>query len=176
MKVQLFQFSPHIYWHHKLVKVTEPTSTLSRQYSASVTLYNFYDTSYQTKIMHLKPLSQWEVNSGDLELTRCKSTVKAICVGLASSANYPDQWSDATIIRCKLHCERVEPFVSLLGGAAYVAVSCGFRRVLHLCFYKRVYGCQSSVLSNSMVYISASFIFHVSYCYFRICDNDEPGK
>ena len=39
----------------------------------------------------LKPLSQWEVSSGDLELTRCKSTVKAICVGLANSANYPDQ-------------------------------------------------------------------------------------
>ena len=38
----------------------------------------------------LKPLSQWEVSSGDIELTRCKSTVKAICVGLASSANYPD--------------------------------------------------------------------------------------
>ena len=32
-----------------------------------------------------------EVSSGDLELTRCKSTVKAICVGLANSANYPDQ-------------------------------------------------------------------------------------
>ena len=53
-----------------------------------------------------KPLSQWDVSSGDLELTRCKSTVKAICVGLAKSANYPDQWSDATFIRCKLHCER----------------------------------------------------------------------
>ena len=26
------------------------------------------------------------------------------------------------------------------------------------------------------VYISTSFIFHVSYSYFRICDNDEPGK
>ena len=37
------------------------------------------------------PLSQLEVSSGDLELTRCKSTVKAICVGLANSANYPDQ-------------------------------------------------------------------------------------
>ena len=38
-----------------------------------------------------KPLSQSEISSGDLELTRCKSTVKAICVGLANSANYPDQ-------------------------------------------------------------------------------------
>ena len=43
----------------------------------------------------LEPLSQWEVSSGDLELTRCKSTVKAICVESANSANYPDQWSDA---------------------------------------------------------------------------------
>ena len=43
-----------------------------------------------------KPLSHWEDSSGDLALTRCKSTVKAICVGLANSANYPDQWSDAT--------------------------------------------------------------------------------
>ena len=40
----------------------------------------------------------------------------------------------------------------------------------------RVYGCQSSVLSNSMVYISTSFIFQVSYSYFRIFDNDEPVK
>ena len=80
----------------------------------------------------LKPLSQWEVSSGDIELTRCNATVKAICVGLASSANYPDQWSDATIIRCKLHCERVKLFVSLLGGAAYAAVSRDFRSVLHV--------------------------------------------
>ena len=63
----------------------------------------------------IKPLSQWEVSSGDLELTRCKSTVKAICVGLANSANYPDQWSDATFIWCKLHCERGKFFISLLG-------------------------------------------------------------
>ena len=84
---------------------------------------------------NLKTLSQWDVSSGDLELTRCKSTVKAICVGLANSANYPDQWSDATIIRCKLHCERVKLFVSLLGGAAYAAVSRDFRSVLHLRFY-----------------------------------------
>ena len=72
--------------------------------------------------------------------------------------------------------KNVPLFVSLLGGAAYAAVSRGFRSVLHLRFYKRVYGCQSSVLSNSMVYISTSFIFRVSYSYFRICDNDEPGK
>ena len=129
-----------------------------------------------TSPLILKPLSQWEVSSGDIELTRCNSTVKAICVGLASSANYPDQWSDATITRCKLHCERVELFVSLLGGAAYAAVSRDFRSVLHLRFYQRVYGCQSSVLSNSRVYISTSFIFQVRYSYFRICDNDEPGK
>ena len=129
-----------------------------------------------TSPLILKPLSQWEVSSGDIELTWCKSTVKAICVGLASSANYPDQWSDATITRCKLHCERVELFVSLLGGAAYAAVSRDFRSVLHLRFYQRVYGCQSSVLSNSRVYISTSFIFQVRYSYFRICDNDEPGK
>ena len=25
-------------------------------------------------------------------------------------------------------------------------------------------------------YISTSFIFQVSYSYFQICDNDEPGK
>ncbi len=127
-------------------------------------------------MMWIEPLSQWEVSSGDLELTRSKSTVKAICVGLANSANYPDQWSDATIIRCKLHCERVKLFVSLLGGAVYAAVSRDFRSVLHLRFYQRVYGCQSSVLSNSRVYISTSFIFQVSYSYFRICDNDEPGS
>ena len=54
----------------------------------------------------LKPLSQWEISSGHLELPRYKSTVKAICFGLANSANYSDQWSDATLIRCKLHCER----------------------------------------------------------------------
>ena len=114
----------------------------------------------------LKPLSQWEVSSGDIELTWYNSTVKAICVGLASSANYPDQWSDATITRCKLHCERVELFVSLLGGAAYAAVSRDFRSVLHLRFYQRVYGCQSSVPSNSRVYISTSFIFQVSYSFF----------
>ena len=88
----------------------------------------------------LKPLSQSELSSGDIELTRCKSTVKAICFGLVSSANYPDQWSDATIIRCKLHCERVKLFVSLLGGAAYAAVSRYFRSFLHLRFYQRVYG------------------------------------
>ena len=125
---------------------------------------------------HLEPLSQWEVSSGDLELTRCKSTVKTICVGLANSANYADQWSDATSIRCKLHCERRKFFLSLLGSAAYAAVSRDFRSVLHLRFYQRVYGCQSSVLSNSRVYISTSFICQVSYSYFRICDNDEPGK
>ena len=110
------------------------------------------------KETRLKPLSQWEVGSGDIELTRCNSTVKAICVGLASSANYPDQWSDATITRCKLHCERVELFVSLLGGAAYAAVSRDFQSVPHLRFYQRVYGCQSSVLSNSRVYIS-TFVY-----------------
>ena len=44
-----------------------------------------------TWAMLLEPLSQLEVSSGDIELTRCNSTVKAICVGLASSANYPDQ-------------------------------------------------------------------------------------
>ena len=117
--------------------------------------------------LSIKTLSQWEVSSGDLELTRCKSRVKAICVGLANSANYPDQWSDATIIRCKLHCERVKLFVSLLGGAAHAAVSRDFRSVLHLRCYQRVYGCQSSVFSNSRVYISTSFIFQVSYSYFR---------
>ena len=107
--------------------------------------------------LHLKPLSQWEVSSGDLELTRCKSTVKAICVGLANSANYPDQWSDATIIRCKLHCERVKLFVSLLGGAACAAVSRDFRSFLHIRFYQRVYGCQSSL---DFVYISSElFLF-----------------
>ena len=31
-------------------------------------------------------------------------------------------------------------FVSLLGGAAYAAVSCDSRSVLHLRFYQRVYG------------------------------------
>ena len=41
---------------------------------------------------------------------------------------------------------------------------------------QRVYGCQSSVLSNSRVSISTSFIFQVSYSFFRIYDNDEPGK
>ena len=123
-----------------------------------------------------KPLSPWEVRSGDLELTRCKSTVKAIRVGLANSANYPDQWSNATFIRCKLYCERGSFFLSLLGGAAYAAVSRDFWSVLHLRFYQRVYGCQSSMLSNSRVYILTSFIFQVSYSYFRICDNDEPGK
>ena len=127
-------------------------------------------------VMRLKPLSEWEVSLGDLELTRCKSTVRAICVGSANSANYPDQWSDATFIRCKLHCERGKLFLSLLGGAAYAAVSRDFWSVLHLRFYQRVYGCQSSVLSNSRVYISTSFIFQVSYSYFRICDNDEPRK
>ena len=43
-------------------------------------------------------------------------------------------------------------------------------------FREFMHGCQSSVLSNARVYISASFIFQVSYSYFRICDNDEPGK
>ena len=110
------------------------------------------------QLQQLNPLSQREVSSGDLELT--KSTVKAICVGLANSANYPDQWSDATsIIRCKLHCERVKLFVSLLGGAAYAAVSRDFRSVLHLRFCQRIYGCQSSVLSNSRVYISTSRLY-----------------
>ncbi len=32
-------------------------------------------------------------------------------------------------------------------------------------YISTVYGCQSSVLSNSMVYISTSFIFQVSYSY-----------
>ena len=32
-----------------------------------------------------------KLSSGDIKLTRCKSTVKAICFGLVSSANYPDQ-------------------------------------------------------------------------------------
>ena len=32
----------------------------------------------------LKPLTQSEVSSGDLELTRYKSAAKAICVGLAN--------------------------------------------------------------------------------------------
>ena len=40
-----------------------------------------------------------------------------------------------------------ELFLSLLGGAAYAAVSRDFRSVLHLRFYQRVHGCQSSVLS-----------------------------
>ena len=31
------------------------------------------------------------ISSGDIELTRCKSTVKAICFGLVNSAIYPDQ-------------------------------------------------------------------------------------
>ena len=101
-------------------------------------------TTYLTnRTQRVKPLSQWVVISGYLELTRCKSTVKAICVGLANSTNYPDQWSDATIIRCKLHCERVKLFVSLLGGAAYAAVSREFRSVLHLRFYQGVYGFMS---------------------------------
>ena len=94
----------------------------------------------------LEPLSQSEVSSGDLELTQCKSTVKAICVGLANSANYPDQWSDATSIRCKLHCERGELFLSLLGVAAYAAVSRDFRSVLHLLslsIYVLLWLCQS---------------------------------
>ena len=73
-----------------------------------------------------KPLSQREVISGELKLTWCKSTVKAICVGLANSADYPDQWSDATFIWCKLHCERGKLFLSLLGGAACAAVSRDF--------------------------------------------------
>ena len=33
----------------------------------------------------------YKASSGDLELTRCKSTVKAICFGLVNLANYPDQ-------------------------------------------------------------------------------------
>ena len=65
---------------------------------------------------------------------------------------------------CKC-CERVKLFVSLLGGAAYAAVSRDFRSVIHLRLYQRVYGCQSSVLSNSRVYISTSFRFQVSYSY-----------
>ena len=47
----------------------------------------------------IRPISQWEVSSDDLELPRYKSTVKAICVELANSANNSDQWSDATLIR-----------------------------------------------------------------------------
>ena len=34
-----------------------------------------------------------------------------------------------------MHCERVKFFVSLLGGAAYAAVSRDFRSVLHIRFY-----------------------------------------
>ena len=104
----------------------------------------------------LEPLSQWEVSSGDLELTRCKSTVKAICFGLVNSA---------TFIRCKLHCERSKFFVSLLGGAAYAAVSHDFRSVLHLrC-------CQSSSLCRSWFQLRCRpyIIYGVS-----IYDNDEP--
>ena len=82
--------------------------------------------------------------------------MKAICVGLASSANYPDQLSSDANFTVK----GSSFFVSLLGSAAYAAVSCDFRSALHLRFYQRVYGCQSSVLSNSRVYISSElFLF-----------------
>ena len=54
-------------------------------------------------------------------------------------------------------------FVSLLGGAAYAAVSRDFRRVVHLRFYQRVYGfmvlCQSSVLFKLNGFIRLYFDF-----------------
>ena len=40
---------------------------------------------------------------------------------------HSDSDSDATFIRCKLHCERGKLFLSMLGGAAYDAVSRDFR-------------------------------------------------
>ena len=54
-------------------------------------------------------------------------------------------------------------FVSLLGGAAYAAVSRDFRSVLHLRFYQRVYGfmilCQLSVLFKFKGFIRLYFDF-----------------
>ena len=114
--------------------------------------------------MWIKPLSQWELSSGDIELTRCKFTVKAICFGLVSSANYPDQWSDATIILCKLHSERVSFCFSVLGGAAYAAVSRAFRSVLHRLSLRELMVsfmvlCQSSVLFKFKGFIRLYFDF-----------------
>ena len=87
------------------------------------------------------PFTVWKVSSDDLELTRYKSTVNAICVGLANLANYSNQWSDATLIRRKLHCERGKLFSSMLGGAAYASVSRDFRSVLHLCSIREFMVC-----------------------------------
>ena len=123
---------------------------------------------------YLKPLSQWEVTSDDLELPRCKSTVKAICIGWVNSANYPDQWSDATFIRCKCHCESAKLFLSLLGGAALAAISRDFRSVLHLRLYRLVYWFIHSMsierrdFSVTRVYISLTVT--------SICCNDKPRK
>ena len=54
-------------------------------------------------------------------------------------------------------------FVTLLGGAAYAAVSHDFRSVLHLRFYQRVYGfmvlCQSSMLFKFKGFIHLYFDF-----------------
>ena len=119
-------------------------------------------------------LSQWEVTSDDLELPRCKSTVKAICIGSVNSANYPDQWSDGTIIRRKLHCESAKLFFPLLGGAAYAAISRDFRSVLHLRFYRLVYwfihfmSIERRAFSVTRVYISLIVT--------SICCNDKPRK
>ena len=82
-------------------------------------------------------------------------------------------------MRCKLHCERLL-FVSLLGGAAYAAVSRDFRSVLHLRFNQRVINCFMSIehafqIQGFFLLFLTLFIFQVSYPYFRICDNDEPG-
>ena len=77
------------------------------------------------------------------------SPLKAICVGLANSANYPDQRSDAN---CTVKGEAFSFAVRWRCSLARFP-----KRPSHS-FYQRVYGCQSSVLSNSKVYISTSFI------------------
>ena len=105
-------------------------------------------------LFDVKPLSQWEVSSGDLELTRCKSAVKAICVGLANSANYSDQWSDATLIRRKLHWKG--KLFSLM-----LALHMLQSRVISEAFF-------TFFLSVSLRFVSIErdfkgFTFHVSY-------------
>ena len=121
---------------------------------------SFYHTT-------LEPLSQSEVSLDDLELPRYKSTVKAICFGLANSANYSDQWSIATLIRRKLHCERGKFFISMLGDAP---VSRDFRSVLHLRSIREFMVCQ--------LYVDRAWFqaFYISSELFPIFEDDEPGK
>ena len=109
-----------------------------------------------------------------------RETVKAICFGLVSSANYPDQWSDATIIRCKLHCERV----SFCFAVRWRCVCCSLAW-----FPKRPspsflseglwFYVNRACFSNSRVlfiYISTSFIFQANYPYFRIWSRDSNHR